>query len=547
MKKVVVFLLLMVFWFDGVFANKKISPLLESRLSNSESIRVIIKIKKPAIIRAGGNNVILNKQNIARTSQQEILNILTTRNNDNKVKSFWIVNAVAATLTPDMIKRIAERPEVENIIPNIKLHLLNENNNLPYTRSADAYNLDIMRVKEVWKEFNIDGSGVKVGVVDSGLNTNLGFTDGKFVEGKNFVGDTVSDDITDGNGHGTHVSGTVIGGHVSGPLYEMNWFWPVQVGDFDGRIGVAPGAKLYFAKVMGNDGSGSFEDILEGMQWLADPDNNPNTKDGVRVINASLGASRPVPEMRPYIKEIRETGVILVVAAGNSGKKVGSPADFPEVITIGATDINDNKASFSSIGPSEYDGKKIIKPDLCAPGVKIVSYYKDKLMKLDGTSMASPNVCGVVALMLQADPTLTQEKVLKILRKTAIDLGENGPDNYFGWGRVDAYKAVKALLNSKNDILESQLNTLKVLNNDVKNALSKIKNNKISDKKYMNIIDNRNRFIDNFIKYINKNNINTNTILDLINTSKDLSELKPVVIEIINELNTRKVQIELTQ
>ncbi|MDD5092717.1 MAG: S8 family serine peptidase [Candidatus Wallbacteria bacterium] len=523
----------LLFLFTVLFAtaafcrSSKVSPLFEQYIvrGGQADIEAMIKVKTPGILTTGGKNSLINKRNIAGSTQDQLIVTIKemysemTGGQELEYKTFWIANAVYAKITEPMIEKIAELPEVESILPNLEFHLINpipSQSGPENFRAADAYNLERMGVQRIWQELGIDGSGVKVGVVDSGLNTNLGFTDGKFVAGKSFVGDTVTDDVTDKNGHGTHVSGTVIGGHVSGKLYAMSLFWPSVVGDFDGCIGVAPGAKLYFAKVMGDDGSGSFDDIMEGMQWMVDPDGNPATKDGVQVINASLGADESVPELRPYIKEIVDTGTILVVAAGNSGKKVGSPADFPECISIGATDSSDKKASFSSIGPSEFDGVTYIKPDVCAPGVKVVSYYKDKLMQMDGTSMASPNACGVVALIMQANPGLDREQVREILKSTALDLGTAGPDNSYGWGRIDAYKAVKAAAGSQNP-LYAQIRTFAQLEKDAILAL----NSAASDTEFITHADARNAYLVKISEYLTAHGL---TIDDLIQFIDDLAD-----------------------
>ncbi|MDD2714332.1 MAG: S8 family serine peptidase [Candidatus Wallbacteria bacterium] len=458
----------------------------------SDAIGVMILVKTPDALKGPTENPVLNKHNIASATQPKLIESLKAMYAEETGKelvytSYWVANAVFALVTKNMIDKIAEIPEVESVMPNIVMHSFG--NAGPevddYTvRAEDTYNLARMNVQKVWNELSINGSGVKVGVVDSGLNTNLGFTDGKFVEGKCFKSGEVTTNITDVVGHGTHVCGTIIGGSAKGTLYDMSWGFPMPDGSFDGRIGVAPGAKLYFAKVMGDDGKGDFNDILAGMQWLCDLDGNPNTKDGVRVINVSLGAEESVPEMRQYIKQVTDAGVILVVANGNSGKKCGSPADFPETIAIGATDANDKKASFSSIGPSEFDGQTHIRPDVCAPGVKVISYFKDKLAKLDGTSMACPNACGVVTLMLQANPSLDREGVRSILKSTALDLDVSGPDNNTGWGRIDAYKAVKAAL-GKQSPLTAQLYALKNLDKDCRQSMERYHMGEIEDTVYL--------------------------------------------------------------
>jgi len=161
-----------------------------------------------------------------------------------------------------------------------------------------------------------------------------------------------------------------------------------------------------------------------------------------------------------------------VFAAGNESwlnppESVGTPPDVPAVIAVGATTNNDNLASFSSLGPTEWgnswlgentDGPYrdwewanggLIKPDISAPGENVNSTvdcngYSGNTWS--GTSMATPHVAGVIALMLEANPLLTRDDIVEIFAATAVDLGDAGLDNQFGWGRVDAFEAVTAAL-----------------------------------------------------------------------------------------------------
>lgn len=480
------FLLLVLIFtaFSGVISAGTVDKeLLEyiSKLSVNDMVPLVIRFESQGIedlrlaiqyepTKSQDNAIANFKKSLmdnAVKSQTALVNRTRNIRDITDIRHFWIDNMATLNCPAGLVPKMALVEGVERVYLRKQLHLIdpvagNAHRDDPAPSNSEVvYGLERMNVTKVWKEFGLTGKGIKVGVVDSGLNKELGFTDGKLVEAKNFVGGIISDDITDNLGHGTHVSGTIIGGEVSGDLWEMMWgMFPSKVGTFNGRIGVAPGAKLYFAKVM--ESSGNFEDILAGLQWLADPDGNPFTNDGMDVINASLGASVSVPELREPLKNIQALGTFLCFAAGNSGKKVGSPADFPEIFAVGATDSNDSKASFSSIGPSEFDGKEWLKPQVCAPGVGIISYYKDKLFKMDGTSMAAPNTTGVIALLCQAVPGISHQMIRDTLMQTARDLGAVGPDNQTGWGRVDAYEAVRQLLQDKTPrmILKDRLSDL---------------------------------------------------------------------------------------
>ncbi|MET9228026.1 S8 family serine peptidase [Lentzea sp. NPDC003310] len=220
----------------------------------------------------------------------------------------------------------------------------------------------------------VTGKGVKVAVLDTGVDEKHPDLQGRQVAEKNF---TDSPDNTDEVGHGTHVASTIAG---RGEQYR----------------GVAPDAEILDGKVC-QPGGCPDSAILAGMQWAADQ--------GASVINMSLGGG-DTPEIDPIEEALnrisRETGALFVVAAGNSGRPetIGSPGSAESALTVGAVDRNDGIAPFSSRGPAA-DGA--VKPDVTAPGVGIVAAEAGTQghVAMDGTSMATPHVAGVVALLKQ--------------------------------------------------------------------------------------------------------------------------------------------------
>ncbi|HIH70162.1 S8 family serine peptidase [Methermicoccus shengliensis] len=150
------------------------------------------------------------------------------------------------------------------------------------------------------------------------------------------------------------------------------------------------------------------------------------------------------------VKNATEHGVAVVVAAGNAGegglRTISAPGTSRYAITVGATHASkDYIAPFSSRGPVNFTSP-YIKPDVCAPGVDILSLDKDGgYVRMSGTSMATPFVSGIVALMLDANGTLSPQQIKDILATSAVDLGVEGKDNTYGWGRVDAWRAVNAV------------------------------------------------------------------------------------------------------
>jgi hypothetical protein len=285
---------------------------------------------------------------------------------------------------------------------------------------------------KVWSELGINGTGVTVGVLDTGIDSNHETLAGRVVATKDFVSDYEDNAPNDGHGHGTHCSGTIGGTNAGGK-----------------HIGVAPGVNFMVGKIFGDSGSTTVAAIMNAMQWIADPDDNPETNDFPRVVSNSWGG--PLNnQWEDIINTWRSVGIIPVFAAGNSGPRpntVSAPGAYKQVISIGATDSQDKIARFSSRGPVQYYQETYIKPDVSAPGVDVYSAKPGGgFQNMSGTSMATPHVAGVVALMLQADPEIDAERVREILEQTALELGQPGKDGAYGSGRVNAFDAVQLVL-----------------------------------------------------------------------------------------------------
>ena len=284
----------------------------------------------------------------------------------------------------------------------------------------------IMGVPQVW-DLGYTGKGVKVALVDSGIDVSHPDLKGKVVEWKDFVNG--KDKPYDDFGHGTHCAGIIGGtGKASDGKYR----------------GVAPDVQFIGIKVLNNQGEGDLATIIKGIEYAANSDAN--------IISMSLGSQEHSDAVCDAVNKAVQKGKIVVVAAGNSGPDagtIGCPSDDPYVITVGATDKTDKIASFSSRGPCD-DGCQ--KPDVCAPGVNIIScraYGTNDQKAIDtyylsesGTSMATPMVSGCCALMVQKDANLTLADAKSILEKTARPLGSKVPNGDYGYGRVSIKNAI---------------------------------------------------------------------------------------------------------
>lgn len=249
------------------------------------------------------------------------------------------------------------------------------------------------------------GQGVKVGIIDTGMDYTHPDLKANYVGGYNAL--DPSKTPLDDNGHGTHVAG-IVG----------------AVNDGAGVVGVAPKASLYAVKVLSAQGSGSYSGIVDGIQWAV------NNK--MNVVNMSLGSPSGSPAIQKAVEAAYKAGVTLVMAAGNDSGPVNYPAKYPQSIAVAASDSADKIASFSSRGPEIA---------VIAPGVAINSTYMGGTYKsLSGTSMASPHVAGLAALAVAAGAK-TPAAVRKALQGAAVSIGL--PPSEQGAGLVDAGKLVK--------------------------------------------------------------------------------------------------------
>jgi len=274
-----------------------------------------------------------------------------------------------------------------------------------------------------------EGSGVKVAVLDTGVDAEHPDLVGKVKEARDFSGSATGPE--DHFGHGTHVAATIAG---------------TGAGAGGTRKGVAPKADLLVGKVLADDGWGYDSWIIAGMEWAA--------ADGAKVINMSLGggATDGTDPLSQAVNDITaQTGTLFVVSAGNEGRdeSVGTPGAAASALTVAAVDRNDALADFSSRGPRLGDAG--LKPEISAPGVDIVAAraagtamggpVDDLYTAASGTSMAAPHVAGAAALLAQQHPDWKADQLKNALVSTA-KTQPNQSVYAHGAGRVDLSRAV---------------------------------------------------------------------------------------------------------
>ncbi|MFB8790657.1 MAG: S8 family peptidase [Potamolinea sp.] len=313
------------------------------------------------------------------------------------------------------LKKSKLAKETEYIEPNYLYSAFEVPNDPEYNKQ---WNLRSINVESAWDETK--GSGVTVAVIDTGVSLVPDLKDTKFVKGYDFVNDKI--DASDDAGHGTHVAGTIAQSTNNGY----------------GVAGIAYEASLMPLKVLAASGGGTVADIAEAIKFAAD--NNAD------VINMSLGGPGESSIMEEAIDYAHRKGVFIVAAAGNSNQNSASyPARYPHVVGVSAVDSAGIKAPYSNFGAGV---------DIAAPGGsengKILQNTIDPetgesvFVGYQGTSMASPHVAGVAAL-IKASGAKEPEEILNILKQSARVVQED-PLNHFGAGHLDASAAVKLTL-----------------------------------------------------------------------------------------------------
>jgi serine protease AprX len=423
---------------------------------------------------------------LANNTQTRVREILTHEN--VPAQSFWVVNALWAKSSLNLIETIANLPEVARIEDNPVIH----RQKLPESVAGEveerltpiSWGLTQINANDVWA-LGYTGTGVVVGGQDTGYEWNHAAIKSKY-RGWNGVssdhnynwhdaihalinGGTNSCGVDlvapcDDDNHGTHTMGTMAGGPNT-----------------DSIIGVAPGAKWIGCRNM-EEGDGTPSTYIECFQWFIAPTNLlgslPNSAMAPHVINNSWGCptsegctSGNFATMETAVINVRAAGILVVVSAGNDGSAcstVSTPAAiYSSSFTVGATNSSDNIASFSSRGPVINYGASHTKPDVSAPGVNITSCVGNSNASssygyngtYSGTSMAGPHVAGAAALIMSARPDLKGNVVTleNLLKTTAVpryatapfcggDIGTTLPNNVYGAGRIDVQAAVLAAL-----------------------------------------------------------------------------------------------------
>ncbi|HET7843521.1 MAG TPA: S8 family serine peptidase [Xanthomonadales bacterium] len=469
--------------------HAKAAPSVQLRAERGETVDILIELRDAAtldylapgefsdrVARAGQQ-----LEAVADRSQRGLRAALDARGIE--YRAFWVANAIAARVSPSDLAWIAARPEVAHIASDaprqVSLPPLESLASQAKAIQAVQWNVTRVRAPEVWAA-GANGEGVVVGDQDTGFqwdhpalkskyrgwngtsaNHDYNWYDaihGLLGSGTNPCGVDAPAPCADAS-HGTHTMGTILGDDGAG-----------------NQVGMAPGAKWIGCRNM-ERGAGRPSTYIECFEWFmaprpvgslvgGDPSRAPHIISnswGCPVGPPPNGEDCVVDSIRQTIENVRNAGILVVVAAGNSGSSCSSVTDPPAIyaasFTIGATTSSDAIASYSGRGPVTVDGSNRLKPDITAPGSGIVSSVPGGgYASSSGTSMATPAVAGVAALLMSANPALkgNPAAVEQLLRQTAIPTtsaqncgtfpGASIPNAVFGYGRIDAFAAYTATM-----------------------------------------------------------------------------------------------------
>ncbi|HKK20566.1 MAG TPA: S8 family serine peptidase [candidate division Zixibacteria bacterium] len=374
----------------------------------------------------------IDTKGINSTAASNSLTILKS----SDISHYTLVQVPSGKSVDDMVAALNKDPNVEYAEPNYIYHAFMTPNDTYY--SPYQWDLPQIHMPAAWDQST--GSGVVVAVIDCGVAyENYGsYAKAPDLAGTNFVAgyDFVNNDShpNDDEGHGTHVSGTIA----------------QTTNNNLGCAGVAYNCSIMPVKVLNSQGNGTLTDIADGINWA--------TSHGAKVINMSLGGPSGSSTLQSAIVNAYNAGVTIVCAAGNAGTSAPQyPAAYSQCISVSAVRYDRTIASYSSYGSTI---------DICAPGGDVTvdqngDGYGDGILQntfaapnyssfgyyfYEGTSMASPHVAGVAALLIaKAGGSLSPSQVRAALQNTADDLGASGWDQYYGYGEVNADAALQSI------------------------------------------------------------------------------------------------------
>lgn len=493
MKKFLTFLVFFMSFVAVVAQSHKVIVVMNDKFDNSQLARQTQHMTKAQ----RRDFVISERMAFCYASQQDVMDFLNGFKGEvSGIEQYWGFNGFRCDASENVISQLEKRADVAYVYRDERRKMVPDMVEVePVVTRDNAWHVDKVNAPAVWNyngSTGYNGDGVIVAVVDSGVDYNHIDIAGAMWDGGEYFPhhgyDMCDDDYDpmDEHCHGTHVAGIVAGQGNGGT-----------------QTGIAPGAKIMAVRVLDESGYGSDSEVISGVHFAMNH--------GADIINLSLGDPDMGPNAiyRDLFVSVKDMGIVASVAAGNDGTEqsnnhpvpnnVECPGNCPPpwlhpdqmdlisggtsaVISVGAIDASDAKCDFSSVGPvtwaygpnigdySDYPYQNgdatqpgLIRPDIAAPGKNVTSLQFQTgsgYVAYDGTSMATPCVSGVLALLLDANPNLLPAELDSIIELTAVNIGYSFKNNQTGAGRIDALAAVNALF------FHGPTNLIAVLNED---------------------------------------------------------------------------------
>ncbi len=430
-----------------IFFNALLTPELDSiieQINERQKIPVIIRMAQEYPYDIISNLPIKDRamvlKNIAKNSQKPLIDFLNEFVGEfDGLKEFWVFNGLCLNATKRVLKILSMRQDISLIshIPEIRLPPEDIREDKP-SRTIE-WNIQKVMADSCWHR-GYTGNDVIIGMLDTGIDTtHPALRGGKLIKWRDFQYNNPLP--YDDHGHGTGCAGIICGGDGLGPFVD--------------DIGVAPNAKLIVGRTV------SPIDPLLGFQWIASL--KADSGFNIKGVNNSWGTSNTI-YFWDACNTLKSLDIFPIFSIGNNGpnpNSTGSPGNYPLCIGVGATDSLDGILMFSSRGPapdsSPWNNPRywyrpdwnLTKPDIVAPGVAVrTSQLGNSYVPLNGTSYSTSHITGAVAILCEADSSLNPTSLFNLILDNADRPPQGGPypNNNYGWGRLNIYKALQNVL-----------------------------------------------------------------------------------------------------
>ena len=400
-------------------AQSLLDPSLQS-LINSKTVshcEVLVQFRGP-LTKSVWNRKFVNRPNQALKMLKEKFSTDVVLNKLNVQKIYWLNRSILISLDLNQLQQLQSRPDVNYISLNRELTLpssIDQNkksNSFIKDSEAISHALKTLQISQAWNRLKLKGQNLRIGFIGRGFSSHPDLNNKEIIY-RDFNTNDYNSTVVDN---------------------DTNFLGLMAADNLSGRpLGVAPKARFIVADIFDHQNKTKLSTILEAMQWITNPDLDPNTEDGAEIIanswgykQTTIGAEKPLWDATVALKKM---DVLSVFPAGENGPKTDSilsPGAFPHTIAVGAINRQLVELKFSSKGPSKWENVSYDKPDFLAPGVQIESLLPGSIYGLTGgTNAAAALITASLALIRQSNSNLPWKEILKISKQTSFSYNGN--------------------------------------------------------------------------------------------------------------------------